>query len=150
MITIRVVGANAVDERLAKVAPDLRAALVETMERAVTRVVAHVRRTKFGPGKVIDTRPGARLWQSLQTAVTVEGDEVRGVVRVGGRVRRWAGIHEYGGRVRVRSHARRTGAVAAYGYAARRRAFLAPSLAETEQANAEDFRQAVAKVIEEA
>lgn len=152
MLSVRIEGADAVARDLGRFRSTLRAALPPTMERAVARLVDYVRREKLS-GEVLRARRG-KLWFSLQPSVTGEtstataGRGVEGVVRIGPRAERWAGVHEYGGLVRVPGYRRRTGAVHPYSYQARRRAFLGPSLDEQEAAIVADFDAAVSDVIE--
>ena len=132
MLTLQVRGVEGVVAGLEKIPPALHANMLKAMERVVDRLRQFIREDELS-GQVLRARRG-KLWFALRENV-VEGTtsdhtgDIVGTVRVGGKVRRWAGVHEYGTAVHVAAYRRRSGAVRAYSYVPRRRAFLGPALA---------------------
>lgn len=92
MISVTVVGAGAVEARLARFAAQLRPALTQAVTRETYALQAHVVEGKLS-GQVLHVRSG-NLRRSITAAVRETDDGVAGIV---GTNADYAAIHEFGG-----------------------------------------------------
>jgi phage gpG-like protein len=103
MITAKVTPAATVVERLRGIAPNVRSALENRIQRLTIQLQRHVVQDKL-QGQVLNVRTG-RLQRSIQQAMITNSDDILGVVSTNVS---YAKAHEYGfsGTVTVKEHLR--------------------------------------------
>lgn len=103
MIHALVVGSAGVLNRLRAASPEIVARVKPTMYRLAIMLQRKVKTEKLS-GQVLHVRSGT-LRRSISQRVTVEGGLLTGVV---GTNLKYGRVHEYGGRVSIREHVRKS------------------------------------------